>query len=530
MENVHFVKTKKGMCLAAVLLVLASLMIWACYGSWHYQKDKFHDLTVELGTESISLRDFMTEYAKAGKVGFVSDVTQVDLSRVGEYTLVLRHGSQQETVCLTVRDTAAPSAEFLNVVTLPVTETLDAAALVGGIQDESQTRVYFLSEPNVPEDYSDVLATVVVEDRYGNSTQGECKVSWRWLEESYTLELGDKLTKKKLLLDAKKDETSIDQSVLDAINASGVGSYTVESIVGERTNICTVTVQDTTGPALKLKDVKRRLGVTVELKDFVESASDASGEVELRLLSPVDCSQKGIFPVTVEAKDIHGNVTTKEATLFVATDSVAPTIRGMKNMTVKKHSTPDFMEGVSAEDIQDGVCEVTCDTGKLDLTKSGTYYITYRAADKAGNVATARRRVTVQHDLEDTKAMVISLAKKLSNDPERIRNYVRSSIGYNHYWGGEDPVWHGFTNKTGNCYVHALCLKAVFDYKGIESRLIWVQNKTHYWLIVNIDGQWKHIDPTPGRLHSRFSLMNDAQRLKTLSGRTWDTTLWPECT
>ena len=107
---------------------------------------------------------------------------------------------------------------------------------------------------------------------------------------------------------------------------------------------------------------------------------------------------------------------------------------------------------------------------------------------------------------------------------------MRSSIGYNHYWGGEDPVWHGFTNKTGNCYVHALCLKAVFDYKGIESRLIWVQNKTHYWLIVNIDGQWKHIDPTPGRLHSRFSLMNDAQRLKTLSGRTWDTTLWPECT
>ena len=76
-----------------------------------------------------------------------------------------------------------------------------------------------------------------------------------------------------------------------------------------------------------------------------------------------------------------------------------------------------------------------------------------------------------------------------------------------------------------------MCLMALFDEKGIESQLIWTiqKNPSHYWLIVKIDGVWKHIDPTPGRLHSKYSLMNDKQRLSTLSGRKWDRSAWPAC-
>ncbi len=121
-----------------------------------------------------------------------------------------------------------------------------------------------------------------------------------------------------------------------------------------------------------------------------------------------------------------------------------------------------------------------------------------------------------------------SIASSLSNDPEAIRDYVRT-ITYSTNWGGSDPVWYGFTNRSGNCYVHAMCLKAIFDYKGITSQLIWTTEKTHYWLIVYVNGGWKHIDATPTTLHSKYSLMNDEQRLSTLSGRTWDTSAWPAC-
>ena len=48
-------------------------------------------------------------------------------------------------------------------------------------------------------------------------------------------------------------------------------------------------------------------------------------------------------------------------------------------------------------------------------------------------------------------------------------------------------------------------------------------------LLINLGGSWYHIDPTPSRVHSRYSLMTDEQRYSTLSGRDWDRSKWPSC-
>jgi len=199
-------------------------------------------------------------------------------------------------------------------------------------------------------------------------------------------------------------------------------------------------------------------------------------------------------------------------------------------MTVAKHSQPDYLAGVSAFDAVDGYVVVNVDDSRVNLSAAGTYFLVYTARDASGNVATIRRKITVEHDAEDTAALVKSIADSLENDPEKIRDYVRSTIYYSTDWGGEDPVWKGFTEKHGNCYVHALCLKSILDLKGYNTQLIWVVNKTHYWLIIEIEpGVWRHIDPTPSELHSRYSLMTDEQRLWTLSRRDWDHSLWPAC-
>ena len=50
-----------------------------------------------------------------------------------------------------------------------------------------------------------------------------------------------------------------------------------------------------------------------------------------------------------------------------------------------------------------------------------------------------------------------------------------------------------------------------------------------YWLLINLGGTWRHIDPTPSSVHSIYSLMTDAQRKSTLSGRDWDRSGWPVC-
>ena len=539
MKDLHF-KEKSGSkkyvdprercSFGAAAVLLAAATFWAGLGIWNYDQPKFQDVQVELGTESISIRDFMTENARANKVGFVSDPALVDLNRTGETEIILSHGGARERVVLSVQDTVAPQVVFEEKLVKTIDYIPAPEDFVRSIEDEDETKIYFASEVVLPKDYSDVSVTVVVEDASGNRTAGECVLSWRWIPEEIHLEYGQKLTIGDVLLDPVRDQSLIDPAEIDRINASGIGTHTITSTLGPQTLECKVIVADTTGPQLELRDVQVRMGYTTSMEAFVVSAKDISGVDDVRLMTELDFTKEGKQTVTIEAEDTHGNVTTGEALLWLATDFNAPRITGANEpITLEKHGTIDLMEGVTAQDNIDGVCKVTCDLGGFDPDVAGTYFVTYTAVDSSGNQAVVRRRVTVEHDMEDTMALVREISDSLGSDPEEIRDYVRSAIRYNHDWGGEDPTWYGFTTRTGNCYVHASCLKAIFDLKGIENQMIWVENKSHYWLLVKIDGAWKHIDPTPGQTHSRYSLMNDAQRLSTLSGRRWDTSLWPAC-
>lgn len=245
--------------------------------------------------------------------------------------------------------------------------------------------------------------------------------------------------------------------------------------------------------------------------------------------SKVDISKPGNYTVTYTAQDFSGNQVTEKRTVTVLADTQAPKFSGLKDISAQKNQKPDYTAGVTANDNWDGKVEFAYDDSKVDLSKAGTYYVTYTAVDKAGNKASSRRKVVVQHDQEDTRALVKEVAAGLSSDPEAIRNYVRNSIKYSDDWAREDPVWFGLKNKRGNCYVHAMVLQELLEAKGYETKLIWVTDKSHYWNLIKLNGTWKHIDSTPGVRHTKYSLMNDEQRLETLQGREWDTSKWPAC-
>lgn len=525
------VKTSKKpiviVCIAAVLLSIIAVLF--AHQVWFSKQWKFQDVTVELGTETLGISQFMTKYALPHRVGFVSDVSTIDLGKVGTTELVLSHGPKIEKVTLTVEDTTAPKVTFLEKLVQFVDYVPNAQDFVQEATDLSEVKFYFAQEPQVSGEYEEVSVEVVVEDAYGNKTTGSSVLSYVWIKDAFALEYGQTLTKEDIMYNVEKDGHLVNQEDIDAINDSPLGTYTIVSSTATRTLECVVTVQDTCGPVLEVKDVQVYVNGYAYLDHFLVSVDDASGVKDVRVVTELKFDTIGEQKVIIEAEDIYGNITQKEVSLFVTTDTRPPVIKGLTNMTVAKHSSPNFLKGVTATDDQDGKCIVKVDTSKLNMGKAGTYYITYTAKDKSGNVATARRKVTVEHDQEDTKALVKSIAAGLSSNPESLRDYVRSRIGYSSSWGGSDPVWYGFTNRSGNCYVHALCLKALFDEKGISSQLIWVTDKSHYWLLVNIGGTWKHIDPTPSSLHGRYSLMNDAQRYETLSGRDWDRTKWPEC-
>lgn len=524
-----FFGTKKGKILLGILaLLLIAGIAFGGYELWLFGQPKFHDVTIELGTTTLGIDQFTTEYARLKRCRFASDISAIDIGKVGEYPVTLAHGKQQEQVVLRIQDTTAPKVTFRTELSKSVGYVPEAMDFVENFSDYSETTVSFAEAPVLTEDYADVTVKVIVEDAQGNKTEQECVLITAWLKTEITLELGTELTKADVLLEPERDDALIDQKDIDFINESGVGEYTILSATTGKTMECTVTVQDTTGPDLKLRDWHVYPGTEAELEDFVVSCEDESGDVELTLLTELDFETIGRQTVQIEAKDQYGNVTTGEAKLNVSTDTEAPTLGGLTELTVPKHSQPDFMAGITAKDNVDQVCEITWDEDKVDLTKAGTYYLTYYATDSSGNVGTAKRKIIVEHDQEDTWALVEEIAAKLEDDPEKLRDYVRGNIGYNSNWGGDDPVWYGFKNRGGNCYVHALCLDALLQYYGYETQLIWVKDKTHYWLLINLEGiGWRHIDPTPSNLHGRYSLMTDAQRLSTLSGRKWDTTAWP---
>lgn len=524
---------EKKWFIAVLITVVVLGAAGAGFGIYIHQQEslpKFHNVTIELGTETLGIRDFLTANADPAKARFVTDVTRIDLGSVGVTKITLQQGKKQETVTLRVQDTTAPVVEFTTRRLEGIGYQPKPEDFIVNISDLSKTTVSFKEALILPDVYSDLTLTVVVADIFGNAVEQECTVTYTWMREQVELELGTALTKAHILMDAEKDGDLIDQAVIDEINAAGVGDYTVSATSGESTVTCKISVKDTQGPALVTQDVSIYIGGTANVYSFIKSVSDPSGDVKLELSGTFDASKLGSYALTVRATDPNGLVTEKQVKLHVITDTTPPVISGLKEMTVKKKSTPDYKAGVSAYDAKDGNVGFSYNADGVDLTKAGSYTVFYSATDKSGNTGTYKRTVTVLPDAEDTKALVAQIAAaQAATDPESLRNYVRSKIMYTSSWGGEDPVYYGFTKFKGNCYVHALCLKALLDYYGYTNQLIWVmpQYNPHYWLIININGTWYHIDPTPNYLHSRYSLMTNAQRLETLSGRKWDTTLWP---
>lgn len=517
-----FVENRKWIPHFAVAIVAIG-----CVAYWFYCQPRFHDLTVELGTETISVESFMTEFADVHNAGIVTDLSTVDISTVGSIPLTLRSGGKNETVTLTIVDTTPPEAEFISRLQKTPDYKPDPYDFVASYYDLSEVAVYFVGNVVVPLDYEDQSVTVVVEDAYGNAVSQVCTLSIVWLKSEYTMELGEQLSKDDLLFNPERDSLMIKEDDIDAVNRSGIGEYTVAGLVDE--SVCRIQVVDTTPPELVITNVSAFQGEEVSVDSFVESCYDASGDVQVRLTTQPDVDTLGIQTMTVEATDVNGNTTTATATLAVVKDKTPPVIKGLATLSVEKRSNPDFLAGVSAMDKVDGVCEVSCDSRGVDLTTAGTYYVTYTAKDKDGNTAKVKRTIVVKHDQEDTDALVDSVAARLGSDPEAIRDYVRDTIKYSHNSGGEDPVWYGFVNKSGDCLVHACCLQSLLTRKGYETQLIWVTDRSHYWLIIHLDEGWRHIDATPGVRHTKYSLMTDEQRYSILQGRNWDRSAWPAC-
>lgn len=494
----------------------------------------FRDLTVNLGTE-ISPKDMVVSCADLSEVSidFGAAFVQPDTFSTQSVEVVVSdiYGNITRKEC---------SIHYVWIVpeyTLEIGQKITMEDLLTCTERDDA----ILSKNWIEEINEAPLGTYTFESCYGEYTQ-TCTVT---IQDTLPPELD--VTDLSVYL----GDTVIADDFIKSI-ADGSGSYEITTSQIPDTNVVgthsiTIQVTDNSGNSVSktvqlevIEDHKApvftgisplniELGEEPSFRSGVRAIDNHDGSVEFSVdASSVDLETIGTYRIVYSAVDGAGNRATATRTLTVNPDATPPKFSGLSDLTVEKNSSPDYVDGVTATDRRDGDVAITYNADNVDLSSAGTYYITYTAEDSSGNVATARRKVVVNIDSSDVAALVAEIASGLSSNPETIRDYVRNTVGYNTNWGGVYPVWYGFTTKTGNCYVHALCFQALLKAKGFETMLIWCENKSHYWNLVKINGEWKHMDSTPGfAAHMVYSIMNDEQRHETLNGRDWDRAAWP---
>lgn len=176
-------------------------------------------------------------------------------------------------------------------------------------------------------------------------------------------------------------------------------TYEVEDVSGNKASKkVSFMVEDSTAPELTQKTDKVSYGGSTNLSDYFEG-KDSFSQVTLTSDVPIDSKKEGKQTINVTAADESGNKATKSFTLDVQ-DMTPPVLtlatNEVKTEMGKKFNAMDYV--ASATDAHDGDVKgsVTV-SGQPDMSRMGTYAVTYTVKDKAGNSSAASLNVIVRH-------------------------------------------------------------------------------------------------------------------------------------
>jgi hypothetical protein len=150
-----------------VSLVVVAVMFAISVGG--YGKVVHKTLNVQAGTKSIALEDFIIQNDKGYEISLISDLSKVNLSKIGTYPVELQVNKSKVKCEVVVADTEAPTATPVNTTLLAGT-TVRAEKLVKDIKDFSSVLVEYKDQP----DYSTLgkqNVTIVLTDEYANKRE-----------------------------------------------------------------------------------------------------------------------------------------------------------------------------------------------------------------------------------------------------------------------------------------------------------------------------------------------------------------------
>jgi len=211
---------------------------------------------------------------------------------------------------------------------------------------------------------------------------------------------------------------------------------------------------------------------------------------------------------------VAGPVETAAAVESAATGTTAlpippPTIHGVREIHVGRYGAVAYRAGVTVTDSA-GQATLTVDSSRGSTDIPGAYEVVYIAASTSGRVTRNTTRVVVSGATQEAVAeLTIPVLEQLLHeemgDEEKARaifDWIRTNITYSATGerdGVLDGAYRGITLRQGDCYTFYALAKVLFEQAGIETiGLERVLARTeHFWLLLNIGGDWYHVDPTP---------------------------------
>lgn len=197
-------------------------------------------------------------------------------------------------------------------------------------------------------------------------------------------------------------------------------------------------------------------------------------------------------------------------------DLEAPILSGVHELAVYQGSTPAYLEGITATDNRDKAPFLAVDSSGVDLTRPGTYSVTYTATDSSGNTSQQTVTVTVMElvDLDTIYAAADAKLSQIIRENATVKQQVRDIYAWARlqlsYGGHSDRTdWRQtayvmLTEGVGDCYGYWAVTKLLFE--RLEITNIDVQkvknseeDADHFWSMVSLDGgqTWYHFDATP---------------------------------
>ena len=299
--------------------------------------DKFtltnETVTVELGSEPsdnvadyVTFKDGVSDNKKQEILeNTVMDLSDVNMSKVGDYTATITYDKTSFTFTVEVQDTTAPVGTLANeIAEIQTGDEVKAADLVTGVEDAQDVTVEF------------VTSTLESADFDTEAQAEEAESTEATAEDTSTEATEDAEAEESVEGEADTTEAVIGEETADAHTFDVAGKYEIvirlTDASGNKTELTqriVVTDPDATAPEISgVKNLSVTVGNTPDYLKGVTAADDVDGDVTDKITvdsSAVDVYKAGTYKVIYKVADAAGNEATKEAKVTVAAKKAAQT-------------------------------------------------------------------------------------------------------------------------------------------------------------------------------------------------------------